>query len=273
MLEPRDANYPFGGAAVTGVQPTRVANPDLRWEQTAQSNVALDYGFMDNRFTGTVEYYVKNTKDLLLDVTVPMPLPVSTRTENIGRLSNKGVEFNLDGRVWERPNMTWAMGLIFSSERNKIEELGGGRTFIATGDVSGQGQSGQEAQRIMKGQPLGTFWGPVFLGVDAAGKQLFKCVTGSDVSCVGGKTTNKDKAINTIIGNANPDYSLGLHSTLNWNKFDFSFLIHSEQGRDVFNNTALVYSTKGNVLQDKNFLKSALNDPTGVKEPAIYSSR
>jgi TonB-dependent starch-binding outer membrane protein SusC len=273
LLEPTGANYPFGGVTVTGVQPTRVANPDLRWEQTAQSNVALDYGFMDNRFTGTVEYYVKNTKDLLLDVTVPTPLPVLTRTENIGRLSNKGVEFNLDGRVWERPNMTWAMGLIFSSERNKIEELGGGRTSIATGDVSGQGQSGQKSQRIMKGEALGTFWGPVYTGVDAAGKQQFQCVTGSDVSCVAGKTTNKDKATNQIIGNANPDFSLGLHSTLNWNKFDFSFLIHSEQGRDVFNNTALVYSTKGNALQDKNFLKTALSDPIGIKEPAIYSSR
>ena len=273
LLEPSGANYPFGGSAVTGVQPTRNANPDLRWEQTAQSNVALDYGFMDNRFTGTIEYYVKNTKDLLLDVDVPMPLPVSTRTENIGRLRNTGVEFNLDGRVWERPNMTWAAGLIFASERNKIVELGGTRTFIATGDVSGQGQSGQKAQRIIKGEPLGTFWGPVYTGVDGTGKQQFQCVTGSDVSCVAGKTTNKDKATNQIIGNANPDFSLGLHSTLNWNKFDFSFLIHSEQGRDVFNNTALVYSTKGNVLQDKNFLKTALSDPIGLREPAIYSSK
>jgi iron complex outermembrane receptor protein len=202
-----------------------------------------------------------------------MPLPVSTRTENIGRLRNTGVEFNLDGRVWERPNMTWAAGLIFASERNKIVELGGTRTFIATGDVSGQGQSGQKAQRIIKGEPLGTFWGPVYTGVDGTGKQQFQCVTGSDVSCVAGKTTNKDKATNQIIGNANPDFSLGLHSTLNWNKFDFSFLIHSEQGRDVFNNTALVYSTKGNVLQDKNFLKTALSDPIGLREPAIYSSK
>jgi iron complex outermembrane receptor protein len=60
---------------------------------------------------------------------------------------------------------------------------------------------------------------------------------------------------------------------MNWNSFDFSFLINSVQGMDVFNNTALVYATKGNVLQDKNFLKSALSDPTGITEPAIYSSR
>jgi iron complex outermembrane receptor protein len=271
LLEPKsDAQYPFGNIAVTGVTPTRNANANLRWEQTAQSNVALDFGFMDNRFTGTAEYYVKNTKDLLLDVTVPLPVPVSDRTENVGKLSNKGVEFNLDGRVWERPGMSWTAGLVFASERNKIENLGT-RSFITTSDVSGQGQSGQKAQRIMVGEPIGTFWGPTFVGVNSAGKQQFRCTTGS--ACVGGITTDGSQASQGIIGNANPDFSLGLHSTLNWSKFDFSFLIHTEQGRDVFNNTALVYSTKGNVLQDKNFLKTALSDPTGITEPAIYSSR
>ena len=271
LLEPQSGlQYVFGNTAVTGVAPTRNANPNLRWEQTAQTNVALDYGFMDNRFSGTVEYYVKNTKDLLLDVDVPQPVAVQQQTQNIGKLRNAGVEFNLDGRVWERPGMNWTAGLIFSSERNKIVDLGG-RTFITTGDVSGQGQSGQKAQRIMKGEPLGTFFGPTFVGVAANGKQQFRCTTGA--SCSGGITTNSSDASLGIIGNANPDYSLGLHSTLNWAKFDFSFLIHSEQGRDVFNNTALVYSTKGNVLQDKNFLKSALSDPTGILEPAIYSSR
>jgi iron complex outermembrane receptor protein len=271
LLEPRsDAQYVFGNTAVTGVSPTRNANPDLRWEQTGQQNVALDFGFMDNRFTGTAEYYVKKTKDLLLDVTVPLPVPVSDRTENIGKLSNKGFEFNLDGRVWERGTMNWNAGLVFATERNKIDNLGG-RSFITTSDVSGQGQSGQKAQRIMVGQPIGTFWGPTFVGVNSAGKQQFRCTTGT--ACVGGITTDASQASQGIIGNANPNFSLGFHSTLNWNKFDFSFLIHSEQGRDVFNNTALVYSTKGNVLQDKNFLKTALNDPTGISEPAIFSSR
>jgi hypothetical protein len=225
---------------------------------------------MENRFNGSLEYYVKNTKDLLLDVDVPQPVPVAQRTENIGSLRNAGVEFNLDGRVWERPGMSWTAGLVVSSERNKILNLGG-RTFIPTGDVAGQGQSGQKSQRIIAGQPLGTFWGPTFVGVNSAGKQQFRCTTGT--ACVGGITTDGSQASQGIIGDANPDYSLGLHSTLNWSKFDYSFLIHSEQGRDVFNNTALVYSTKGNALQDKNFLKSALSDPTGITEPAIYSSR
>ncbi len=272
LLEPSgDAQYVFGQTAVTGISATRNPNPNLRWEQTAQTNVALDYGFMQNRFSGTLEYYVKNTKDLLLDVTVPGPVSVALRTDNIGRLTNKGVEFSLDGRVFEASQLNWTAGLVFSAERNKITDLGG-RDFITTGDVSGQGQSGQKAQRILVGYPIGTFWGPTFVGVNSSGQQQFKCGTPS-ATCVGGITTNSSEASQGVIGDANPDFDLGLHSTVNWKKFDFSFLIHSEQGRDIFNNTALVYATKGNVTQDKNFLKSALSDPTGITEPAVYSSR
>ncbi len=74
-----------------------------------------------------------------------------------------------------------------------------------------------------------------------------------------------------VIGDATPSFGLGLNSSLTWGKLDASFLIVSEVGQDVLNNTALVYSTKSNVLQDKNFLRSALDDPIGIAEPAIFS--
>jgi iron complex outermembrane receptor protein len=76
-----------------------------------------------------------------------------------------------------------------------------------------------------------------------------------------------------VIGHANPDFTIGVHSDAAWGRFDISFLVRAAVGQDVFNNTALVYSTKGNALQDKNFLKPALTDPTGIHEPAIFSSR
>jgi iron complex outermembrane receptor protein len=125
------------------------------------------------------------------------------------------------------------------------------------------------------GYALGTFYGPVFVGVDANGQQQFFC-TAATAGCVNGKTTvrgNPDAADYRVIGHANPDFTLGFNSQVNWNRFDLSFLVHAAVGQDVFNNSALVYSTKSNALQDKNFLKTALDDPTGIHEPAIYSSR
>ncbi|OLE70929.1 MAG: hypothetical protein AUG74_07010 [Bacteroidetes bacterium 13_1_20CM_4_60_6] len=273
------SRYAFGDKPVTGVTPIRNANPDLKWEETAQTNLALDYGIFGNRLNGSLEYYVKNTHDLLLTVQVPQPAVVGDRLENIGRIRNKGVEFSLDGLVTQRGALTWNAGLVFSHDKNEVVDLGG-RTFIADALASGQGQSNQFTQRIMPGQPLGTFFGPQFVGVNASGQQMFNHYTvtrdaaGNETSrALSGTTITPGGDDYVILGNANPKYTLGLHTNGNWNSFDFSMLINRVAGQKVFNNTALVYSTKGNALQDKNFLASALTDPTGIHEPAIYSSR
>jgi iron complex outermembrane receptor protein len=273
------SRYPFGDQPVTGVTPIRNANPDLKWEETAQSNFAIDYGILNNRLNGSLEYYVKNTHDLLLTVQVPQPAVVGDRLENIGRIRNKGVEFSLDGQVLQRGDLNWSAGLVFSHDNNTVVDLGG-RSYIADAGASGQGQSNQTTQRIIPGQPLGTFYGPVFAGVNAQGQQMFNHYTvtrdanGVETSRVlAGTTIAPNGDDYTILGNATPKYSLGLRTNGNWKNFDFSMLIHREAGQKIFNNTALVYSTKSNALQDKNFLKSALTDPTGIKEPAVYSSR
>jgi len=224
---------------------------------------------------GSVEYYVKNTSDLLLDVPVPQPQPSSTRLENVGKLRNRGVEATFDALLVARPGLTWRSGLVFALERNKVLDLGP-HQFLRSGIVSGQGQSDQWSQRIMPGSPLGTFYGPVFVGVDpTTGFQVFAC-TAATAGCVNGRTTNRggpDAADYQIIGNANPDFTIGFHNQVNWGKFDISFLLRASVGQDVFNNTALVWSTKSNALQVKNFLAPALTDGTDLHEPAIFSSR
>jgi TonB-dependent starch-binding outer membrane protein SusC len=271
------ATYPWGGAPHGGVTPNSNGNPNLKWEQTSQVNGAVDFGLLNNRLSGSVEYYVKNTKDLLLTINVPQPALASTQLINAGKLRNTGLEVSLDALAVSRPGLVWRAGLVLSVERNKVTDLGplGPTGFITSGDVSGQGQSNQEAERILVGSPLGTFYGPVFLSVDGTGKQVFFC-TAATVGCVNGQTTTGGgpaAADYRIIGNANPDFTLGFTNQVTVGKFDVSFLVRAAVGQDVFNNTALVYSTKSDALQDKNFLRPALTDPTGIHEPAVYSSR
>ncbi|MDP9205881.1 MAG: SusC/RagA family TonB-linked outer membrane protein [Gemmatimonadota bacterium] len=275
------SRYAFGDQPVTGITPIRNPNPNLKWEETAQTNFALDYGFLNNRLNGSLEYYVKNTKDLLLEVNVPQPAVVGTRLENVGRIRNKGIELSLDGLVLQRSEMNVSAGFVFSHDNNEVVDLGG-KGFITTALASGQGQSNQFTQRILPGQPLGTFWGPQFVGFDAAGHQLFNSytvtrdTTGKELSRVIDGQVQADKLTSDddiILGNAFPDYSLGLRTNGNWKKFDFSMLINRVAGQKIFNNTALVYAQKGNALQDKNFLLSALTDPSEIHEPAKYSSR
>ncbi|MBC7791205.1 MAG: SusC/RagA family TonB-linked outer membrane protein [Anaerolineae bacterium] len=273
------ARYVFGDAPVTGIAPLSNPNPNLKWEETDQYNLALDYGFLNNRFSGSLEYYIKNTSDLLLRVDVPQPAVVSRRLENVGKVRNKGLEMSLDAQVMSRPNLNWLAGLVFSADRNEVVDLGG-RPLLTTGSVSGEGQSDQRSQALIPGEPLGTFYGPEFVGVNDAGKQLFNEyeVTRDPAGFVTsrrliGQTTSPSGDDFVVIGNANPSFTLGLRSQATWNKFDASFLIRAEQGKDVFNNTALVYATRGNAKRDRNFLRSALNDPVDIDEPAIYSSR
>ena len=289
--------YPWGDVPQAGVAPFSDGNPNLKWEQTTQYNGGLDFGLLDNRLAGSVEYYVKNTSDLILDVPVPPPAQAATRLQNIGKVRNRGLEASLDALLVSRPGLTWRTGLVFALERNKVLSLDPSHPlqFIRSGIVSGQGQSDQWAERIMAcdannpsdtlavhngkdcgGYPLGTFYGPVFLGIDpATGFQVFAC-TAATAGCVNGRTTTRggpDAKDYRVIGNANPDFTVGLHSQVNVGKFDISFLLRASVGQDVFNNTALVYSTKSDALQDKNFLRPALTDGTDVHEPAIFSSR
>ncbi|HEV8382598.1 MAG TPA: SusC/RagA family TonB-linked outer membrane protein [Gemmatimonadales bacterium] len=266
--------YTWGDTPQTGVAGKQNPNPDLKWERTAQFDIGVDFGLMSNRLTGSVEYYVKNTSDLLLSVKVPQPAVVEERLENVGKLRNRGFELSLDVLAISRPTLTWRAGLTFAASRNKVTNLGPYAAGLTSGGVSGQGQSGQVSQLIRKGLPLGTFYGPLFLGVDANGKQVFAC-TSASTNCTNGRTNNgAGPAADDyrVIGNANPDFTVGLHNQLTFGKLDLSFLIRASIGQDVFNNTALVYSTKGNALQGKNFLRPALTDGIGLHEPAIFSS-
>ena len=256
---------------------------NLTQERTAQSNIALDYGFHDNRFSGSVELYRKKSTDLRL--TIPRsPFAFGVDTTNpqfVAAVDYKGLEFALDARLYERPHTSLSLtsGIVIAFERNTVRDLGAA-DFIETSVVSGEGQSGVNSQRIIRGQPLGTFFGWQFAGFDASGVQTFtkysvtRDPSGNETRRVAtGVTTTPSFDDKVVIGNANPAYSVGFRSNASWGRFDASWLWRAEQRGDVFNNTALEYGSKSNAAVNLNFLRSALSTPESILEPAIYSSR
>jgi len=271
------ALYPFGGVITSGLRAAQVGNPDLTWETATQVNVGFDYGLMNERFTGVIDIYQKTTNDLLLTVPVPQPAVVQERLENVGSLRNRGVEATFNTALMKSAGRSLNLEIVASFERNKIISLGDtARKFINTGFVSGQGQSGQYSQRIMVGEPIGSFFAPHFLRVETtganAGKQIFSCKTAS-TSCVGGETLSPADADRIVAGSANPSFSLGISNNGAWKKFDASWLWRGEFGGKVFNNTNLVYQTKSNATQGRNFLAAALGDQDAITEPAKFSDR
>ncbi len=273
LVTDNGAAYPFGGTVTTGLRASQVGNPDLKWETATQTNVGVDYGLWSDRLTGSVEFYNKTTNDLLFEVSVPQPAVVPTRLENIGSLRNRGLEASIDGDMWHSGAKTVSGGLVFTLERNEVMSLGDtSRKSIQTAFVNGQGQSNQYAELIAPGHPLGAFYAPKFLYVQG-GKQYFACTTATNQACASGVTTDPTDADRQFIGSANPNFTLGLHNNLRWAKFDASWLWRGEFGGNVFNNTALVYQTKSDAKQGRNFLAAALTDPDSISEPAKYSSR
>lgn len=271
------AVYPIGNVLTTGLRAAQVGNENLKWETAEQVNVGIDYGFARERFTGVIDIYQKTTHDLLQEVDVPQPAVVSRRLENIGSLRNRGIEATFNTPLISRGNRSLNLELVATAERNKIVTLGDtARKYINTGFVSGQGQSGQYSQRIAVGEPIGSFFAPVFLRVETTGankgKQIFACVAGS-AGCVNGETLAPTDGDRKFVGSANPDFTLGLSNRGNWGAFDMSWLWRGEFGGQVFNNTALVYQTKSDALQGRNFLRAALNDPDNISEPAKFSTR
>jgi iron complex outermembrane receptor protein len=266
------AVYPFGGTPVTGLRAAQVGNDSLKWETATQTNVGIDYGINNDRITGNVELYQKDTKDLLLEVDVPQPAVVARQVMNVGSIRNRGLEASADMQIINRSQRTLSGGLVVTVERNKVLNLGGGRQFINTGFVSGQGQSNEYSQRIIVGQPIGTFFGPQFLFVNSSGQQVFACST-VRTGCVNGQTTQPSDADRVILGNANPSFTLGLRNNATWGGLDASWLWRGEFGGKVFNNTALVYQSKADATQGRNFLRAALDMPDALTESAKYSSR
>lgn len=249
--------YIVGGTRITTVLPQQYANPDLKWEQTSQLDIGLDFAVLNGRLSGSFDYYDKKTEDLLLRIPVPSPSAVSTQLANVGSVQNKGVEINLTGRIIDKPGFSWVSNFNISFNKNKVlslsnDQFSGNNIQIAP--LQGTVSLGKYAQLVIPGQPLGTFWGPQFSGI-------------SD-----GKETYAYNGQDTIIGCAQPDYIWGFANTFNYKRWSLNFLFRGSVGNDVFNLTAANMAYLSN-LPGKNVLVSAVTSGLDRDAPKAYSSR
>ncbi len=250
-------------SAQTGVAQRQAPNPNLKWEETEEYNVALD--FTAGRFDGSIEGYRKTTTDLLLEVPVPPPSVSTTRLGNVGEVQNTGIEASVSAFVIEREEMSLNVGLNASSNRNEVQSLGG-REFIDHTAVNGAGQTGVDAQRLQAGHPIGAFYGPVFEHINDDGNEVYRTPDG-------GTTTTLGDAERAFLGNPVPDVSYGLNLAYRYQGFDVSAFFRGEQGRELFNNTGLEFATKSNLGRGIGILEEALQDGTNASHVPNYSSR
>jgi iron complex outermembrane receptor protein len=257
-------NSPFGDNqnSQPGVAQERAPNPDLKWEQTEEFNLGLDFTY--GRFDGSINAYQKTTSDLLVDIRIPQPAPSEFQLSNVGNVENRGVEFNVEAFIFEQEDMNLSVGANVSTNHNEITDLGN-RAFIDHTQVSGPGQTGVDAQRLAEGHPIGAFYGPKFVGTNENNQELYAVEGGEP-------TTDNTAATPQFIGNPIPDFSYGVNANFRYERFDASLFIRGEQGREIFNNTALEFQYQSKV-GTSNILRSALNDGVAASQTPTYSSR
>ncbi|WP_128548093.1 SusC/RagA family TonB-linked outer membrane protein [Larkinella soli] len=226
------AQSPAVGFAVT-----TMANPDLKWETTTQYDAGLDVGLWNGRINLSLDYYVKNTTDLLAQVPVAISSGFSSILLNSGSIRNRGVDVSLDGTILNRSRLRWNAGVNLSTNRNRVQSVAvrGGQFFapLITSPVD------LPVNIIREGQPVSAFFGYVRDGLwgedqgasslmpnARAGEQRYKDLNGD------GKITADDR---TVLGKPNPDFIYGLTSQLTYGPFDLNILFQGVQGATVFN--------------------------------------
>ena len=231
---------PGGYAGIPGQAPSQLANPDLKWESTLQTDIGLEVGFFNNRISAEVDYYSKHTTDLLLNVNVPGTSGFSRIIKNVGELENKGWEFILrtDNKFGD---LTWRASINAATNANKILNL------------QGQVITGGTLNRAVEGQPIGVFFGPEYAGVDPDnGDALYYTNTKkADGTIDRTKTNDVNTAENVAIGNPNPKWIGGLTNEFNFKGVDFSFTFQGVYGNDVYNGAGIFMSANGDFYDNQ----------------------
>ena len=255
-----DAGY--NGAA--GQRYFQIANPNLKWETTAQVDVGVEFGLFNNRFSGEFDYYRKNTRDLLLNVNIPGTSGISTQTQNLGKLYNQGVELTLSADVFVG-KFKWTTSINAAYNKNIV-------TF-----VNGQILGTNDLNRVIEGQPIGVFYGREYAGVDPANGDALYYVNKKDANgnLDRSKTNDFNVAQNVVLGNPTPKYIGGFTNTFSYSGFDLSVTLQGAAGNKIFAGGGQYMSASAsngfdNQTVDQMSYWDKPGDITNVPEPRLF---
>jgi len=244
---------------------TQIANPDLKWEKTLQFDGGVDIGFFNNRLSASLDYYNKNTSDLLLFVNVPQTTGIGTQLQNLGRMYNRGFEIELtsDNLIGK---FSWTTSFNAAYNKNKI-------TYLAGQQLT----DGADLNYAIEGQEIGVFYGREYAGVNPAnGDAIYYLNTKNpDGSLNKGTTNDFNAAQNTVLGNPIPDWTGGVTNTFKYKGFDLSFNFYGSFGNKIYNGGGQFMSAEASngfdnqTIDQMNYWNKP-GDITNVPEPRLF---
>ena len=249
-------NVLFGKDAIkwNGSKASRLSNPDLKWEESEQTDIGIDLGFFNGALTASIDYYIKKTNGMIIEMPIPSYVGETKPLGNVGDMENKGVEFEL-GYKWNIGDAHFSVKGNATYLKNTLKNLGNDTGYI---DLDGiQGLSGG-GTRGSNGQPFPYFFGYKTAGVfqnvaevqaytNKDGDLIMPDAVPGDVRFVDvngdGQITADDR---TNIGNGTPDWTYGLNLNADWKGFDFNIFFQGVAGNEVFDGTFRSDVTSGN---------------------------
>jgi iron complex outermembrane receptor protein len=263
-----------------GISAQNNGNPNLKWERTAMFNVGIDFAFLGGRINGSIEYYNKKTSDLIWNYAVSTNIyPLDWIRANVGDITNKGIELNLNATPVKTKDFQWQTTINLSHNKNTVDKLSNALysvDYVDEGNPNIGGiSSNANTQRIMEGEPLGTFWTYQHAGYDANGNSVFFVhditkhqdasgnIQADTYQDANGNwvTSNPKYEDKTKVGCAQPKLVYGWNNTLNYKNWNLTAFFQGVIGNKILNATKAHYSFQGHLAGGKNVLSEVINDP------------
>ncbi len=249
----------FGVNSYNNIGQSNVFNPNLKWQQTSQTDFGLDFGLFNGRIFGSFDYYNKNTTNILFQSNAIQPAPAATYWINLpGHIMNKGFEFSLGAVVVDHKDFGWNVNFNMAYNKNKLTDFFAPGTTtplqILTGQITGQGVSGTLAQIMTNNQPIDAFYLKPFGGFDANGNQIIG-------------------ANPVIAGDPNPTTVYGVGTDIRYKKFTLTINGGGQGGYLIYSNTATNITNLAGIVAGRNIDKAAYNSAEGVTSAVGASTR
>ncbi|HLR31203.1 MAG TPA: SusC/RagA family TonB-linked outer membrane protein [Fodinibius sp.] len=249
--------YPLHGEYYQVWGPSQNTNYNLRWETSRNINIGMDFSFLEDRLSGSVNYYPRRNEDLLGDYSVPLPPnPQPTTYANVGTMKNSGFELQLSANVVNRQNLSYTVSLTGATNRNEFVSFSNdqyqGQDHIDVVGMPAPGSPGT-AQRLEEGRRVGSFYMLKSAGVNDNGELLVYNSEGEMIP--GDQASNEDKQ---YVGNGLPKFTASLGNTFNYKGWDASIYLRGGFGYDIFNTLAFYVGTPA-TQTGANVLETAYN--------------
>ncbi len=218
----------------------RAANPDLKWEEKSEIN--LGFEFANDRFGATLDLFTRDIKDFIILANVESSEfdGFNQRWENSGTLNVKGVELSANYDVIKKDNLTYNTGIIFTHNKNILDENPQGDQVL--GNLGSPGQNNTFVIRVKEGEEVGQIWGPVFSGnVDAAGTPILADVNGDGVVNAGQGSALADDGDFAILGTGLPDFEIGWTNQVTFGNWDANVFFRAVVGHSLVNSFRSFY--------------------------------